>query len=99
MDQDKSACSSTNTESHYLPRVAPASVDELENFVTEFFADLPNTAIMCISLISDPLTILLQEFLAYPRDIRAWLLSSRLNSNNQPLATLLPLYSSLEGAA
>ncbi|CAN1164546.1 ESP1 [Linum perenne] len=95
-EQDKSACSSTNTESHYLPRVAPASVDELENFVTEFFADLPNTAIMCISLISDPLTILLQEFLAYPRDIRAWLLSSRLNSNNQPLATLLPLYSSLE---
>ncbi|CAN1263571.1 ESP1 [Linum perenne] len=95
-EQDKSACSSTNAESYYLPRVAPASVDELENFVTEFFADLPNTTIMCISLISDPLTILLQEFLAYPRDIHAWLLSSRLNSKNQPLVTLLPLYSSLE---
>ncbi|CAN1228737.1 ESP1 [Linum grandiflorum] len=97
--QDISAGALTNAESNYLPRVAPASVHELQNFVTEFFADLPNTTIICISIISDSLTILLQELMAYPPDVKAWLLLSRLNSKNQPVATLLPLYSSLEGSS
>ncbi|CAI0439202.1 unnamed protein product [Linum tenue] len=78
-------------------RVAPPFVEELENFVIEFFAELPCTTVICISLIGDQLATLLQELLAYPPSIHAWLLLSRLNSKNQPVVAAIPVYSSLEG--
>lgn len=78
-------------------RLAPESVNDLEQFVVNFYVGLPATAIICISLLSHDYTSLLQELLLYPSSIHAWMLLSRLNSKNQPVVLLLPLDSVLEG--
>lgn len=77
-------------------RLAPESVNDLEQFVANFYAGLPCTAIICISLLGRAYTSLLQELLLHP-SIHAWMMLSRLNSKNQPIVLLLPLDSVLEG--
>ncbi|CAI0375640.1 unnamed protein product [Linum tenue] len=94
--QDSSTSDLAEAKSHDLPRVAPPFVEDLENFVRDFFADLPCTTVIYVSLIGDQLAILLQELLAYPPSIHAWVLVSRLNSTNQPVVAALPVYSTLE---
>lgn len=78
-------------------RVAPESVQELEEFVKKFFAGLPCTTVVCISFLGGPYAALLQELLLYPTCVHAWMLVSRLNSKNQPIVLLLPMDSILEG--
>ncbi|XP_017971181.1 PREDICTED: separase isoform X2 [Theobroma cacao] len=85
-----------HTETSTLLRLAPESVKDLEQFVMDFYACLPCTAIICISLLGHAYTSLLQELLLNPSCIHAWMLLSRLNSNNQPVVLLLPLDSVLE---
>ncbi|XWS62549.1 hypothetical protein CRYUN_Cryun06bG0020800 [Craigia yunnanensis] len=85
-----------HTETSTLLRLAPESVSDLEQFVMNFCAGLPCTAIICISLIGSAYTSLLQELLLYPSSVHAWILLSRLNSKNQPVVLLLPLDSVLE---
>ncbi|XWS55202.1 hypothetical protein CRYUN_Cryun10bG0154400 [Craigia yunnanensis] len=85
-----------DTETSTLLRLAPESVNNLEQFVMNFFVSLPCTAIICISLLGHAYTSLLQELLLYPSSIHAWMLLSRLNSKNQPVVLLLPLDSVLE---
>nr|KJB11859.1 hypothetical protein B456_002G207900 [Gossypium raimondii] len=88
--------SCAHTETSTLLRLAPGSVNDLEQFVMNFYVGLPGTAIICISLLGHDYTNLLQELLLYPSSIHAWLLLSRLNSKNQPVVLLLPLDSVLE---
>lgn len=83
----------------FLPqyRLAPDSIQDLEEFVTQFFSGLPCTTIICISLLGGPYASLLQELLCFPSCVHAWILVSRLNSKNQPISMLLPVDSVLEG--
>ncbi|XVE94021.1 hypothetical protein REPUB_Repub01dG0244400 [Reevesia pubescens] len=85
-----------HTERSSLLRLAPESINDLEQFVVDFYAGLPCTAIICISLLGRAYTSLLKELLLYPSFIHAWMLLSRLNSKNQPVVLLLPLDSVLE---
>ncbi|WCJ18437.1 hypothetical protein M5689_000788 [Euphorbia peplus] len=93
VDQGSQLTSSTlkGAESCSLPRLAPNSLKDLEHFVTEFFSNIPCTTIICMSLIGDPCATLLQELLAYPSSVHAWMLLSRFNFKSQPLVMLLPL--------
>ncbi|XP_040366322.1 separase isoform X3 [Rosa chinensis] len=85
------------SETQNLHRVAPESIQDLEEFVTEFFSGLPCTTIICISVLGGPYASLLQELLCFPSRMHAWILVSRLNSKNQPISMLLPVDSVLEG--
>ncbi|XVF00736.1 hypothetical protein REPUB_Repub04eG0027100 [Reevesia pubescens] len=91
-----SSCLHTGTST--LLRLAPESVNDLEQFVMNFYAGLPCTTIICISLLGHAYISLLQESLLYP-SVHAWMLLSRLNSKNQPVVLLLPLDSVLEDDA
>ncbi|KAG8650212.1 hypothetical protein MANES_07G013200v8 [Manihot esculenta] len=82
-----------------LPRLAPKSVKDLEQFVTDFFSNLPCTTVICISLIEGPYATLLQDLLMYPSCACAWMLLSRLNFKSQPIVMLLPVGSISEEAS
>ncbi|OMO79315.1 Peptidase C50, separase [Corchorus capsularis] len=92
-----SSCPHTATSTPL--RLAPESLNDLEQFVMSFYAGLPCTAIICISLLGRAYTSLLQELLLYPSRVHAWMLLSRLNSKNQPVVLLLPLDTVLEGVS
>ncbi|KAE8690720.1 separase-like isoform X2 [Hibiscus syriacus] len=94
-DLHATGSSCPHTETSTL-RLAPESVDDLEQFVMNFYEGLPSTTIICISLLGHAYTSLLQELLLDPSSIHAWMLLSRLNSKNQPIVLLLPLDSVLE---
>ncbi|XP_011008695.1 PREDICTED: separase [Populus euphratica] len=79
-----------------LPRLAPESFQDLEQFVTEFYSGLPCTTIICISLIGGPCANLLKDLLQYPSCISAWMLLSRLKFKSQPIMMLLPVNKVLE---
>ncbi|KAL5564053.1 hypothetical protein UlMin_033800 [Ulmus minor] len=81
-----------------LPRLAPESIQDLEEFVESFFAALPCSTIICISLLESPHANLLQELLHRSCGL-AWLLLSRLDSKSQPIVVLLPVNSMLEEAS
>ncbi|GMI87982.1 EXTRA SPINDLE POLES, RADIALLY SWOLLEN 4, homolog of separase, HOMOLOGY OF SEPARASE 1 [Hibiscus trionum] len=95
-DLHATGSSCPHTETSTLLRLAPESVNDLEQFALSFFEGLPSTAIICISLLGHAYTSLLQELLLYPSSIHAWMLLSRLNSENQPIVLLLPLDSVFE---
>ncbi|XP_058007009.1 separase isoform X2 [Hevea brasiliensis] len=82
-----------------LTRLAPKSVQDLEQFVIEFFSRLPCSTVICISLIWGPYSTLLQELLMYPSSVCAWMLLSRLNFKSQPIVMLLPVNSISEEAS
>ncbi|KAF8411822.1 hypothetical protein HHK36_004381 [Tetracentron sinense] len=86
------------TETHNLLRLAPDSVKDLEEFVTDFFLGLPSTTIICISLLGGDYASLLKKMLLFPSSFPAWMLLSRLNSKNQPIVMLLPVDTVLEEA-
>ncbi|WZZ49346.1 hypothetical protein YC2023_049466 [Brassica napus] len=76
-------------------KLAPKSTDGLVKFAKNFFNGLPETTAICISVLGGTLSKLLQELLKSPQ-VCGWLLLSRLSSKSQqPLAVLLPIYSSL----
>ncbi|EOA19088.1 hypothetical protein CARUB_v10007755mg [Capsella rubella] len=79
-----------------LPRLAPERTEDLVQFAKEFFINLPNSTIICISLLGGALNLLLQELLHVRSPVCAWVLISRLNPESQPVATLLPVDSVLE---
>ena len=78
-------------------RIAPDSTVDLAEYVKKFFARLPLTTIIGISLLDREYTSLLQELLLYPACVRAWMLVSRLNFKTEPVVMLLPLDSILQG--
>ncbi|WJX81047.1 separase [Trifolium repens] len=77
-------------------RIAPDSTIDLEKYVKKFFASLPLTTIISISLLESEYTSLLQELLHYPACVRAWMLVSRLKFKTEPVVMLLPLDSILQ---
>lgn len=77
-------------------RIAPDSTVDLAEHVKNFFARLPLTTIIGISLLDREYTSLLQELLLYPACVRAWMLVSRLNFKTEPVVILLPLDSILQ---
>lgn len=79
-----------------LPRLAPESFQDLEQFVTEFYSGLPCTTVICISVIGGPCANLLKDLLQYPSCISAWMLLSRLKFKSQPVMMLLPVNKVLE---
>ncbi|CBI23880.3 unnamed protein product, partial [Vitis vinifera] len=83
-------------ETYNLLRLAPESLQGLEEFVMKFFEDLPCTTVICISLLGGALASLLRELLNYPSSVNAWVLLSRLNMKSQPVVILLPVDSVLE---
>ncbi|XP_052179939.1 separase isoform X3 [Diospyros lotus] len=77
-------------------RLAPKSLQDLEEHVLRFFLHLPHTTIISLSLLGGALASFLTELLDYPSCTHAWILLSRLNANNQPVVALLPVDSILE---
>lgn len=82
----------------FLPswcRLSLESVKDLEDYIRRFFKSLPRTAIICVSVLGGVDSSLLQEL--FPSSARAWMLLSRLNSEDQPIILLQPLDPILEG--
>ncbi|EPS65451.1 hypothetical protein M569_09328, partial [Genlisea aurea] len=72
-------------------RVAPRSIEELEDFVARFFEDLPSTPIICISLLAGADGMILRELLLHSSPTeQTWIVISHLSSNRQN-SVLLPL--------
>ncbi|KAK2664690.1 hypothetical protein Ddye_003264 [Dipteronia dyeriana] len=88
--------SDIGSETCNLVRNAPESIQNLEQFVKDFFVGLPYTTIICISLLGDSYSTLLKELLLHPSCVHAWLLLSRLNPRSQPIVILLPVKTVLE---
>lgn len=80
-------------------RLAPESVQNLEDLVRKFFGCLPCATVLCISVVDSSDAKLLQELLRYPSHIRAWMILSRLNHGSQPIVVLMPLDPVLEGTS
>lgn len=75
----------------------PDTTVDLAEYVKKFFAGLPSTTIITISLLGHDYISLLQELLSYPTCVQAWMLVSRLSFKNDPVVMLLPLDSILQG--
>ncbi|KAK4751903.1 hypothetical protein SAY87_020701 [Trapa incisa] len=86
--------SSIKAEMFNLPRLVPESVKELDDYVKRFSKSLPHAAIICVSILGGLDSCLLQEL--FPSSSRAWMLFSRLNSEDQPIVLLQPLDPILE---
>ena len=82
---------------YFFCRLAPESLQDLEEFVQNFFAGFPCTTATCVSLLGGPYAGLLQEMLQCNSSTHSWMLVSRLDSKSQPIVLLLPMDSILEG--
>ncbi|PWA66399.1 separase [Artemisia annua] len=96
MDVDGSSV--TNSTPLSLHRLAPESVMDLEEFIIKFFHDLPRATIVCISVLGDTYARFLRALLPYEYSAHAWIMFSRLNSDNAPIVIALPLDSVLAGS-
>ncbi|PWA62989.1 separase [Artemisia annua] len=79
----------------------PVKVDkievDLEASVVEFFSDLPNVSIICISTLEDNSDFLSNLLPHSPTSV--WIVLSRLNSNNVPIFVMLPVASTFQDSA
>lgn len=80
-------------------RLAPESIQNLEDLVRRFFGCLPCATVLCISVVDGSDAKLLQELLLCPSHIHAWMILSRLNRGSQPIVVLMPLDPILEGTS
>ncbi|CAM0943846.1 unnamed protein product [Alopecurus aequalis] len=78
---------------HALPRKTDAKgvAGDLEKHVTEFFHELPDVPILCISMLGGDFANVLGETLLLPSLFPAWMLISRFDSTNKPTTMLLPV--------
>ncbi|XP_056159390.1 separase isoform X2 [Syzygium oleosum] len=77
-------------------RLAPESIQNLEDLVRRFFGCLPCATVLCISVVDGSDAKLLQELLLCPSHIHAWMIFTRLNRGSQPIVVLMPLDPILE---
>ncbi|KAF8019982.1 hypothetical protein BT93_G0618 [Corymbia citriodora subsp. variegata] len=77
-------------------RLAPESIQNLEDLVRRFFGCLPCATVLCMSVVDGSDAKLLQELLLYPSHIHSWMILSRLNHGSQPIVVLMPLDPILE---
>ncbi|KAJ8572576.1 hypothetical protein K7X08_009087 [Anisodus acutangulus] len=80
-------------------RLAPESVEDLEDFVSRFFESLPSSTIVCLGLFGRFVSSLLTELLNSPYPIQSWVLLSRMSSTSQPITVILPVHSILKEAS
>jgi separase len=73
-------------------------VEHLEKHVTEFFHELPDVPIVCISMLGGDFVNVLGETLLLPSLFPAWMLISRFDSTNKPTTILLPVDPISKGA-
>ncbi|CAH9139462.1 unnamed protein product [Cuscuta epithymum] len=94
----KGSCSSNEADKrkHSTLWNAPGSVDNLEDFVLQYFESLPSATVVCISFIAGTLATLLGQLLSRPFPIQAWILLSRMSSTNNPVIVVLPINSVLK---
>ncbi|XP_044951659.1 separase [Hordeum vulgare subsp. vulgare] len=74
-----------------LPRFSSADMEHLEKHVSEFFNQLPDVPIVCISMLGGDFVNVLGEALLLPSLFPAWMLLSRFDSTNKPTTMLLPV--------
>ncbi|XP_014756517.1 separase isoform X2 [Brachypodium distachyon] len=85
----------TNVFPKFL-RFSSADIEHLEKLVTEFFHELPDVPIVCISVLGGDFVNVLGETLLLPSLFPAWMLLSRFESTNKPTTMLLPVDPILE---
>ncbi|XP_020573851.1 separase-like [Phalaenopsis equestris] len=81
----------SETNVNYISRYAPEKLENLGEFVEDFFLGLPRISIICISLLDGDYVNLLGEMLILPSFFPAWLLITRFDGNKQPIIMLLPV--------
>ncbi|KAK9162182.1 hypothetical protein Syun_003084 [Stephania yunnanensis] len=84
------SCNTLMEASKFL-RLAPEKLDDLEQFVIEFFEGLPSVPIICITLLSTDFAHLLWNILPCSPSFSTWMLLSRLGLKGQPIVLLLPI--------
>ncbi|KAK9095991.1 hypothetical protein Sjap_021488 [Stephania japonica] len=84
------SCNTLMEASSFL-RLAPEKLDDLEQFVIDFFEGLPSVPIICITLLSSDFANLLWNILPCSPSFSTWMLLSRLGSKGQPIVLLLPV--------
>ncbi|EMS65712.1 Separin [Triticum urartu] len=72
-------------------RFSSAGMEHLEKHVIEFFHELPDLPIVCISMLGGDIVNVLGETLLLPSPFPAWMLISRFDSTNKPTTMLLPV--------
>nr|XP_051189058.1 separase-like [Lolium perenne] len=72
-------------------RFSSADMEHLEKHVIEFFHELPDVPIVCISMLGGDIVNVLGEIPFIPSPFPAWLLISRFDSTNKPTTMLLPV--------
>ncbi|KAM0870742.1 hypothetical protein ACQ4PT_039815 [Festuca glaucescens] len=72
-------------------RFSSADMEHLEKHVIEFFHELPDVPIVCISMLGGDIVNVLGEIHFIPSPFPAWLLISRFDSTNKPTTMLLPV--------
>ncbi|XP_037451889.1 separase-like isoform X2 [Triticum dicoccoides] len=72
-------------------RFSSADMEHLEKHVSEFFNQLPDVPIVCISMLGGDFVNVLGEALLLPSLFPAWMLLSRFDSTNKPTTMLLPV--------
>lgn len=70
---------------------------DLEASVVDFFSNLPNVAILCISMLEDDSDFLSNLLPHSPTSV--WIVLSRFNSNNVPIFVMLPVASTFQGSS
>ncbi|PIA27894.1 hypothetical protein AQUCO_07400019v1 [Aquilegia coerulea] len=68
----------------------PGCIADLEKLILGFFRLLPSTTVICISVFGSDYGSLLRDVLSDHVASPAWVLLSRLNSENEPTVMLLP---------
>ncbi|GJY60115.1 zinc finger, GRF-type containing protein [Tanacetum coccineum] len=91
-DQSNGSYLPSSSHCLWLP---PQRVKDLENFILNFFNDLPEITIVCMNFLEDGIERLLYELLPHS-DTKTWIMLSRLNSRSIPISRILPIRKILE---
>ncbi|KAL5052338.1 hypothetical protein RYX36_033020, partial [Vicia faba] len=69
----------------------PTSIEEIAKHANQVLKGLPAMTIAVISLLDNTFTTLIQEIFSC-KDIKTWILVSRLSFEKEPVVVLLPIY-------
>ncbi|KAH7656747.1 Peptidase C50 separase protein [Dioscorea alata] len=94
-------CSSGNSELSSLTivvreaqeslRIAPDKLEDLEEFIDDYFRRLPGITIICLCFLGSGYTFIFKNMLSLATPISSWMLFSRISSNQQPVTVILPM--------
>ncbi|CAL5019775.1 unnamed protein product [Urochloa decumbens] len=72
-------------------RFPSMNINNIEKHIKEFFQNLPDVPVVCISMIGGDFVDILEGFLLLPSSFPAWMLLSRFDSADEPTTMLLPV--------